>query len=311
MTAEHGTITLSGVQALLRVPIDQQRADHVRGLRTATLISGYRGSPLGGIEGVLAQNRGAFDAADVRFISGVNEELAATAIWGSQMAQLDQSSTYDGVKGIWYGKGPGLDRSGDAIRHAMFAGVGRYGGVLALSGDDPECKSSTIPSASEGTLADLGMPVLYPTGVEDCLRIGRFGFELSRATGLWAGIKVHTDVADGFASVSAEAGDIELADYVYEVDGKPWSATVDNRLISPFSVMLEEELFGHRIEAAKGSRGPTRSTRRGVRRMPGSGSSSPANHWATYTTLLPNLGSPRHQGRARSTSSASGYTTRQ
>ena len=252
MSATDGMITLSGVQALMRVPIDQQRADDSRGLRTATVISGYRGSPLGGVEGVIAQYRDELDAADVRFISGVNEDLAATIVWGGQMAVLEPDFTYDGVKGIWYGKGPGVDRSGDAFRHANSAGVGRYGGVLALAGDDPECKSSTIPSATEATLADSGMPVIYPGDVADVLRLGRFGFELSRASGLWVGVKVHTDVADGFATVPADSGDIELFDFVHEVDGEPFTPTVDNRLLAPYSLMLEEEMFGHRLEAARG-----------------------------------------------------------
>lgn len=252
LSTTSGMITLSGAQALLRVPVDQHRVDAAKGLDTATLVSGYRGSPLGGIEGIIAQHRAQLDAANVQFISGVNEELAATAIWGSQMAELEADARYDGVKGIWYGKGPGVDRSGDAFRHANFAGVGRFGGVLALAGDDPECKSSTIPSASEFALTDAGMPVLYPGDVGDVLRLGRFGFELSRASGLWVGVKVHTDVADGFATIPATAGDVEVVDYVHEVNGRPWRATVDNNLLAPQSLHLEEELFGVRQEAALG-----------------------------------------------------------
>ena len=252
MTATAGMITLSGSQALLRIPVDQQRADNERGLRTATLVSGYRGSPLGGIEGIFAQHRAELDAANVHFISGVNEDLAATAVWGSQMTVLEKDCAYDGVKGIWYGKGPGVDRSGDAFRHANFAGVGPNGGVLALAGDDPECKSSTIPSASEFALADVGMPVLYPADVADVLRLGRFGFELSRTSGLWVAMKVHTDVADGFATVPATASDIDLVDYVHEVDGTPWTPMVDNTLIIPTSMHLEQEVFGTRLDAAMG-----------------------------------------------------------
>ncbi|MGI9605044.1 MAG: indolepyruvate ferredoxin oxidoreductase family protein, partial [Acidimicrobiales bacterium] len=252
LSATEGMVSLSGSQALLRVPVDQQRADNARGLRTATLISGYRGSPLGNLESVISQHHDVLAENEVRFISGVNEELAATAIWGSQMATLEADTDFDGVKGMWYGKGPGVDRSGDAFRHANFAGVGPAGGVLALAGDDPECKSSTIPSASEFALADVGMPVLYPGSVADILRLGRFGFELSRTSGLWVGVKIHTDVADGFATVPAVTGDVDLVDYVHEVNGEPWSATVDNALIAPLSVMLEEEMFGNRMDAAHG-----------------------------------------------------------
>ncbi|NNF68687.1 MAG: hypothetical protein HKN01_02860, partial [Acidimicrobiia bacterium] len=207
---------------------------------------------LGNVEGAYQQHQDVFEAADVQFISGVNEDLAATVIWGAQMTTLEKDVTFDGVKGIWYGKGPGVDRAGDAMRHAMFAGVGPNGGVLALAGDDPECKSSTIPSASEGQLADLGMPVLYPGTVAEALRFSLYGYELSRASGLWSGIKVHTDVADGFATIPADTGSINLERYVHEVDGTPWTPTVDNRLLIPFSMMLEEELFGHRIDAARG-----------------------------------------------------------
>jgi len=252
LSATEGMITLSGAQALLRIPVDQYRVDQAKGLSTATLVSGYRGSPLGGIESIIAQHKTVLDAANVQFISGVNEELAATAVWGSQMAQLEAEAQYDGVLGMWYGKGPGVDRSGDAFRHANFAGVGRNGGVLALAGDDPECKSSTIPSASEFALHDAGMPVLYPADVADVLRLGRFGFELSRASGLWVGFKVHTDVADGFATIPASDADVDVVDYVHEADGKPWQATIDNNLIAPQSVYLEEELFGVRTEAALG-----------------------------------------------------------
>ncbi len=252
LSATEGTITLSGAQALMRVPVDQHRADTERGLRTATLVSGYRGSPLAGIEAIIAKHKSILDRANVSFISGVNEELAATAIWGSQMVELERTKRYDGVLGMWYGKGPGVDRSGDAFRHANFSGVGPYGGVLACAGDDPECKSSTIPSASEIALYDAGMPVLYPADVADVLRLGRFGFELSRASGLWVGFKIHTDVADGFATVPASASSPRIAQYTHEVDGEPWRPTVDNNLIAPMSVMLEEELFGHRTEAALG-----------------------------------------------------------
>ncbi len=247
-----GQITLSGAQALLRVPVDQHRADSARGLKTATLISGYRGSPVAGIEGIIRQHQSILDAANVSFISGVNEELAATVIWGSQMVELEKTKRYDGVLGMWYGKGPGVDRSGDAFRHANFAGIGPNSGVLAVAGDDPECKSSTIPSASEFALSDAGMPVLYPADVADVLRLGRYGYEMSRASGLWVGLKLHTDVADGFATVPASAGDPKISNYVHDVDGAPWRATIDNNLIAPASVMLEEELFGIRTEAALG-----------------------------------------------------------
>ena len=252
LSATAGMITLSGAQALMRIPVDQHRIDAASGSRLATLVSGYRGSPLGGVEGIVAQHKAVLDAADVHFISGVNEELAATAVWGSQMSTLEANPRFDGVLGLWYGKGPGVDRSGDAFRHGNFAGVHPKGGVLALAGDDPECKSSTIPSASEFALHDAGMPVVYPGDVADVLRLGRFGVELSRASGLWVGFKVHTDVADGFATIPASSADVDISPFVYEVDGEPWRHTVNNNLLAPHSLMLEEELFGHRTQAALG-----------------------------------------------------------
>ena len=133
LSATEGMITLSGAQALMRIPVDQHRADALRGQRLATLISGYRGSPLGGLEGIIAQHKAILDAADVHFISGVNEDLAATAVWGSQMTALEANQRFDGVLGLWYGKGPGVDRSGDAIRHANFASVHPKGCLLYTS----------------------------------------------------------------------------------------------------------------------------------------------------------------------------------
>ena len=190
--ATEGTVAMTGVHALMRVTADQQRADGAKGLRTAGLIAGYRGSPLGGVDDAYEQYRALLHARDVQFISGVNEDLGATMIWGSQFAHQQPDRRFDGVFGLWYGKGPGIDRSLDALRHANLAGVDPNGGVLAAVGDDPACKSSTIPSASEGVLADLSMPTLYPGSVQDVLDMGRWGYELSRVCGSWVGFKVHT-----------------------------------------------------------------------------------------------------------------------
>ncbi|MBC8170958.1 MAG: hypothetical protein H7X77_04785, partial [Anaerolineae bacterium] len=159
---EDGLILLSGVQAIIRVPLDQFRADRRRQLNTATFISGYRGSPLGGIDTMLLENQRIMEKHQVKFIPGVNEDLGATAVYGSQLANLFPDPKYDGVLGMWYGKAPGFDRSSDAFKHANFAGVGRYGGVLAIAGDDPKAKSSTLPSTTELAMYDSMMPILYP-----------------------------------------------------------------------------------------------------------------------------------------------------
>src|SRR2546422_649097 len=200
---EEGLILLSGIQALVRLPLDQHRADKRRGLNTATLISGYRGSPLGGLDLTLERNPALLREHNVVFLSGVNEDLGATAVYGSQLANLFPQPKYDGVLGMWYGKGPGVDRTGDIFKHANFAGVSRHGGVLALGGDDPLSKSSTIPSHSEVAFYDALFPVLFPGSAQEILDLGRLGFELSRYSGLWVGVKIVTNVADEIATAEA------------------------------------------------------------------------------------------------------------
>src|SRR5438045_1445702 len=173
---ESGLIYLTGIQALVRLPLDQHRADKRRGLHTGTFISGYRGSPLGGFDAELERNRSRLDAHHVGHRPGLNEGLAAPAVFGSQLATTVPGARYDGVLGMWYGKGPGVDRTGDAFKHANLAGVGRTGGVLALAGDDPSCKSSTIPSQSEPAFWAAGIPVLYPGSVQEVLDLGLHGY---------------------------------------------------------------------------------------------------------------------------------------
>src|SRR3989442_229917 len=162
----------------------------------STLISGYRGSPLGGLDLTLERNPDLLREHQVVFLSGLNEDLGATAIYGSQLANLFPRPKYDGVLGMWYGKGPGVDRSGDIFKHANFAGVGKQGGVLALGGDDPLSKSSTLPTHSEVAFYDALFPVLFPGNIQEILDLGRLGFELSRYSGLWVGFKIVTNVAD-------------------------------------------------------------------------------------------------------------------
>ena len=248
-TAERGMVIMSGLQALARLPLDQRRADLTRGLNTAGLVTGYRGSPVGALDTVLERMPDLLREHHIRFIPAVNEELAATAIMGSQTANLLPNPKYDGVCGIWYGKGPGVDRSGDAFKHANLAGVGRYGGVLALAGDDPSCKSSTIPSHSEIALYDAMMPVLYPGSAQEILDLGLLGFALSRYCGLWVGVKIVTDVADEYSTVELKPLPA-IVEPEFQVIGRRWRHTQNNNLIAPYSVQQEREVYEERGEAA-------------------------------------------------------------
>src|SRR5213596_3756154 len=233
---EEGLLFLSGIQALVRLPLDQHRADRRRGLNTATLISGYRGSPLGGLDLTLERNPDLLREHNVVFISGLNEDLGATAIFGSQMAGLFPRPKYDGVLGMWYGKAPGVDRTGDAFKHANYAGVGKNGGVLALAGDDPVSKSSTLPSASEVALYDALMPTIFPGSAQEILDLGLHGFMLSRISGLWVGMKIVTNVADEVTT--AEVGPSRVSPIIptVELDGRPFEHHINVNLIPPFGL---------------------------------------------------------------------------
>ena len=195
------SVFLSGIEALARLPIEQRRSDVERGLNTAGFVSGYRGSPLAGLDRQLWKLKAELDVHGIVFKPGVNEDLAATAVWGSQQVGLFPGARCDGVFGMWYGKAPGLDRSCDALRHANATGTSTLGGALLVVGDDPGCKSSTLPSASEFALRDLGIPVLAPADVQDVLDFGLFGWALSRYAGCWAALVVVADVADGALGV--------------------------------------------------------------------------------------------------------------
>ena len=193
---------MTGIEALVRLPILQHQRDIERGLNTAGFISGYRGSPLGGVDQTIVKARSFLDKHNIVFQPGINEDLAATAVWGSQQVNLLQGAKYDGVFGMWYGKGPGVDRSMDAIRHANAFGTSKYGGVLAVAGDDHAAKSSTLPHQSEHMFIGASIPILNPANVQEVLDLGIYGWELSRYCGAWVALKVCTDNMD--SAISAE-----------------------------------------------------------------------------------------------------------
>ena len=243
-TESVGRAFVSGIQALARVPIEQLRADRTKGLNTAAFVSGYPGSPLGGFDQEVARAAAIVPDLPIVAKTAVNEELAATAIMGTQLAAEQPDALYDGVVGIWYGKAPGLDRAGDALRHAGFAGTSRHGGAVAVVGDDPTAKSSTVPSSSDATLVDLHMPILYPGDVQEVLTLGRHAIELSRITGRWTGLKLVTSVADATGTIDLDhrlepvipdltrPDDPDAGDYVHHPDAI---------LLSAHAVELERE----------------------------------------------------------------------
>ncbi len=198
---EHGRAYMTGTHALVRLPMLQRQRDLANGLNTAGFISGYRGSPLGAYDQALWKAKKFLKENHIHFTPGVNEELAATAVWGSQQVGLFAGAKYDGVFGIWYGKGPGVDRSGDVFKHANAAGSSKHGGVLLVAGDDHACKSSTLPHQSEHIFDAAMIPVLYPTGVQEILDLGMHGFAMSRYSGLYVAFKCISDTVDASASV--------------------------------------------------------------------------------------------------------------
>lgn len=205
-----GRVLMTGVQALVRLPMLQRDRDRAAGLNTAGYVSGYRGSPLGGIDSMMARSKTALRAHDITFHPGLNEELAATALWGTQQIDALADATVDGVFGYWYGKGPGVERAADALRHGNFAGAQANGGVLVVFGDDHPGKSSTTAHQSEQTLAALSIPVLYPADVQDYLRLGLLGWAMSRFTGSWVGFKCVNETVEQTASVDLDFQDLDI-----------------------------------------------------------------------------------------------------
>jgi indolepyruvate ferredoxin oxidoreductase len=207
---ETGRVYISGIQALVRLPMIQHRRDLAAGLNTAGFISGYRGSPLGVYDNALWQAKKFLASDQVHFQPGINEDLAATAVWGSQQVNLFPGAKVDGVFGIWYGKGPGVDRSVDALKHANSAGTSPYGGVLALAGDDHGCQSSTLAHQSEQIYAAAMMPILNPATVQEYLDFGIYGFALSRFSGCWVGFKAISEAVESSASVDVDVDRVKI-----------------------------------------------------------------------------------------------------
>ncbi len=209
-TLDHGRVFLTGSQALVRLLLLQRERDARNGLNTAGYVSGYRGSPLGGFDQNLARAKAHLDAHHVVFQPGVNEDLAATAIWGTQQVGMFPGAKYDGVFGMWYGKGPGVDRCGDVFKHANSAGTSKHGGVLVLAGDDHAAKSSTLAHQSEHVLKACCIPVLNPSNVQDYLDLGLHGYAMSRYSGCWIGFKCVTDVVESGATAEVDPERVQI-----------------------------------------------------------------------------------------------------
>jgi len=242
--AGDGRALMSGIQAVVRLVLDQRRLDSRRGLDTAAFVSGYEGSPLGGLDLELGRARRRLVEEGVVFKPGLNEELAATAVAGTQLLARVPGHDHDGVVGFWYGKNPGLDRAADAIRHGNYSGTAPLGGAVALIGDDPTCKSSTLPSSSVSMAASLSIPLLSPGSVADVIRLGLHAVALSRYSGLWAGLQIVADVADGSAVVDLGAALSEIP------DPETGRVALIPTLLGPRALEAEKDLMERRLPRA-------------------------------------------------------------
>ncbi|MEV0595187.1 indolepyruvate ferredoxin oxidoreductase family protein [Nonomuraea cavernae] len=244
-TAGSGRVLISGIQALVRLTLEQRRLDRSRGLDTGVLVSGYQGSPLAGVDMEMARAARFLQPEGVVFQPGLNEELAATAVAGTQLLGLLPGRRHDGVTGFWYGKNPGLDRAADAIRHGNLAGTSALGGAVAWIGDDPGSKSSTVPSSCEPMCQSLSMPLLAPGSVAEIIEFGLHAVALSRATGLWTGLKILADVADASATV-------ELDSLRADVPAPgPAARATSPALVGPAALDAEHDMLTRRLDLAR------------------------------------------------------------
>jgi indolepyruvate ferredoxin oxidoreductase len=242
-----GTVYLTGVQALVRLLFDRVRHDRTAGGDPAVFVSGYEGSPLAGYDLELGRRAKLLAAHNIVHKPGLNEELGATAVMGSQLAPGVGLRAHDGVLGVWYGKAPGLDRATDALRHAQMAGTHPRGGALALVGDDPNAKSSTIPCASELALADLAMPIFFPADSQDLLDFGAHAIELSRASGIWSAMKLVANVADAASTATVYP---QWTPPVFGKDFPAYRHVPSGKLLGPNLAELERSLFTVRVPLA-------------------------------------------------------------
>src|SRR5579871_5758124 len=238
-------IYVLGVPALVRLPMLQRQRDRVAGLKTAGFISGYRGSPLGMYDHTLWRAKSHLAAHDIAFVPGLNEDLAATAVWGSQQVGLFPGAKVDGVFGIWYGKGPGVDRSTDALKHANSAGSSRHGGVLALAGDDHGCQSSTLAHQSEQVFAAALIPVINPATLQEYLDLGLYGFALSRFSGCWVGFKAIGETVESSASIYSDPDRVKV---IIPDDFEMPPGGLNIRWPDP-PLEAEKRLFGPKMDA--------------------------------------------------------------
>lgn len=251
-TQETGKIHLGGIDALVRLSLDQIRTDQRQGLKTGMFISGYRGSPVGMLDAALLRQQKLLQAQNIHFVDGLNEDLAATAVWGTQMLHTVGKQKFDGVTGMWYGKAPGVDRSGDALKHANYTGIAPNGGVLAIAGDDPSCKSSSLTSQSEPMLFHVGIPSLYPGNVQEILDLGLHGYQMSRLSGLWIGMKIVTNVADGHGTADITPERLQFVKPDMAFDEKVFSPRMNLGMnVRAEALEMEQSLYTRRLEIAK------------------------------------------------------------
>ena len=214
---ESGRVFLTGTQALVRILLTQAALDRKLGLKTAGLVSGYRGSPLGAVDLALWQAKTLLDENRIDFVPAINEDLAATIILGTQQVETDDDRQVDGVFGLWYGKGPGVDRSGDALKHGTTYGSSPHGGVLVVAGDDHGCVSSSMPHQSDVAFMSFFMPTINPANIAEYLEFGLWGYALSRYSGCWVGFKAVSETVESAASVELPP----LPDFVRPDDFTP------------------------------------------------------------------------------------------